>query len=95
MPESTRTSHHRGFSLIEATISITIVSFMVLASMNAVSGAVQSAQRGPETHTATRLLEDLVNEIMAQHYEEPEDDTFTSFNADNGEATPGNRSKFD
>ncbi|MEM7230515.1 MAG: carbohydrate binding domain-containing protein [Planctomycetota bacterium] len=32
---------------------------------------------------------------MAQHYEEPEDDTFTSFNADNGEATPGNRSKFD
>ncbi|MCA9296920.1 MAG: carbohydrate binding domain-containing protein, partial [Phycisphaerales bacterium] len=85
----------RGFSLVEATISLTIVSVMVLASMNAVSGAVESAQRGPQMHLATRLAEDLLHEITAQHYAEPTDTGTLPFADDPGERDTGDRSLFD
>jgi hypothetical protein len=81
--------------MIEATISLVIVSGMVLASMNAVSGAVQSAQRGPDMHRATRLAEDLLHEILSQHYEEPEDSGMVPFADDLNEVLTGDRSRFD
>jgi hypothetical protein len=68
---STQISRRDAFSIVEAVISLVLVSGVMVASLNAV-GASFTAQRGIGDRARGQLLaNDLMSEILAQAYEDP------------------------
>lgn len=62
----------RGFTLVEAVISIVLVSVLLVAALNT-TGAVKLGQYNTLTRGRAHLLaEDLMAEIMRQSYADPE-----------------------
>jgi prepilin-type N-terminal cleavage/methylation domain-containing protein len=62
----------RGFTLVEAAISIVLVSVLLVAALNTM-GAARLGQRNTLARGRAHLLaEDLMAEIMRQSYADPE-----------------------
>ena len=68
-----RHSGSRGFSMVEATISIVIVGTMVVAGLSAVGASARVQQRVTDSGRGFLLAQQLMSEIMQQSYEEPVD----------------------
>lgn len=94
----------RGFTLVEAAISIVLVSVLLVAALNT-TGAAKLGQYNTLTRGRAHLLaEDLMAEIMRQSYADPEDVGFidltdpslipSELTGDSGESS-GNRNDFD
>lgn len=63
----------RGFTLVEAAISIVLVSVLLVAALNT-TGAAKLGQYNTLTRGRAHLLaEDLMAEIMRQSYADPEE----------------------
>ncbi len=68
-----RSKHRRrGVSLVEATISVVVVGVMLVGVMNTVGGATMGRQYTGETVRARLLAEQLMAEILAKPYEDPD-----------------------
>ena len=86
-------ARRRGFSLIEATISLLLVGTMLVAVLHTV-GASQMGQRlNAERERAMLLAEDLMAEIVQQPYEDP--DGTILFGKEANEPPANNRAAFD
>jgi type II secretory pathway pseudopilin PulG len=68
---SARTTGRWGFTLVEAAVSIVLVGMMLVAALNAVGAARTTEKRVADRSRALWLAEDLMSEILRQHYEEP------------------------
>lgn len=70
-----RTRAHRlrrAFSLVEATIAITIVGIMLVAALNTLGAAQLSEKQAGDRRRGTLLAQDLMAEILQQAYEDPD-----------------------
>ncbi len=63
----------RGFTLIEAVMSILIVGLMLVAALNTVGASKLAQSRNVEQTLGPMLAEELMTEILSQTYEEPVD----------------------
>ncbi len=63
--------HRRGFSLIEATLSIALVGMMATAALAVVAGARRAEQMAADRVRAQLLAEELLSEITPLLYKEP------------------------
>ncbi len=62
-----------GFTLVEAAISIVLVSVLLVAALNTVASAKLGKQKTVERGRAHLLAQELMSEIMHQNYADPED----------------------
>lgn len=62
-----------GFTLVEAAISIVLVSVLLVAALNTVAAAKLGQQQTAERGRAHLLAQELMSEIMRQDYADPED----------------------
>ncbi len=63
----------RGFTLVEAVMSMLIVGLMLVAALNTVGASRVSQSRNAEQAIGPGLAEDLMAEILSQYYQEPVD----------------------
>lgn len=61
----------RGFTLIEASITLVLTSTLVLASLVAVGGSVKARVQHENATSGFNASHDLLNEILAQSYMHP------------------------
>lgn len=85
-------SRPRGFSLVEATVSIVIVGIMLTAALNTVGASKMSLLGMSDRARGAMLAQDLMSEILQQAYEEPDDTV--SFGRESGESG-GSRAGYD
>ena len=62
-----------GFTLVEAAISIVLVSVLLVAALNTVAAAKLGQQKTAERGQAHLLAQELMSEIMRQDYADPEE----------------------
>jgi len=84
----------RGFSLIEAVLSVVIVGGLLVAAMNTLGAGTTAEYTTAERSRALLLAEDLMSEILQQAYEEPSLPP-GSFGRGSDESATGDRSGFD
>lgn len=89
-----RTKVRRGFTLVEAALSIALVGGLLAASLQAVSGIGAQRQTTLERARGFVLAKMLMEEIMALPYLEP-GVTSSTIGPGAGENATGNRSLFD
>ncbi len=65
--------YHRAFSTLEVVISTLLVGLVVVGSLNALNGSVQTQYAATKLMDGPMLAEQLLAEIMAQPYEDPEE----------------------
>ena len=80
--------------MIEVAVSMVIVSVILLTAMNMVGAAGQSTRSMTDRGTGHLLAEQLMAEILAQAYEDP-DEPAGSFGRDGFEDATTDRSYFD
>jgi len=83
-----------GFSLIEVVISAAVVGVLVVASLNAVGATAKARAQGVDRARASLLAHELLAEIMAQAFVDPQLDTGL-IGLDAGESTLTNRLTLD
>ncbi len=88
----TRRRKRRSLSLIEAVISIAIVSVLLVAALETTGASVMGRHRMSGHARGHLLAVDLMSEIMAKPYEDPDDTPV--FGLEGGENPPG-RTAFD
>lgn len=81
----------RGFSAVEALMSIVIVGIMLVAVMDTVGAAKMTCRRMGDGSRGTLLAQDLMSEILQQAYEDP-DNGPGSFGLGSDEVGDGSRS---
>lgn len=79
-----------AFSLIEAVIATAIVGGLLVAAMSAVGATARTRQVTADNETALRLAKDLLDEIVAKPYIDPQGSAI--FGPETGEST---RASFD
>ena len=82
----------KGMSLVEAVISMGIVSVMMVAALQMVGASAQTRQAHASQRRAPALARDLMAEILPNAYCEPDDTPV--FGPETGE-TGGDRTAFD
>ena len=70
--KATRPGVTRALSMVEAVISIVVVGVMLVAALNTVAAARLTEQKTGERTRGLLLAEDLMSEILRQHYEDPD-----------------------
>lgn len=65
----------RGLHMIEVAVSMIIVSVILLTAMNMIGAAGQSTRSMTDRGTGHLLAEQLMAEILAQAYEDPDEPT--------------------
>ncbi len=88
----TRGPRGRGFTLVEVTVSMIIISVMVVAALRTVGGAARARAIVLEQRTAQFLASDLMSEVMQNVFEEPVD--AVQFGRESGESG-GTRANYD
>lgn len=68
----TTTRGHLGFSLVEATIAVALVGFMLVAALTTVGSSATARLIHADRANARLLASDLMAEILATAYEDPE-----------------------
>lgn len=86
------TAQARGFTLIEAVMSMLIVGLMLVAALNTVGASRITEVRGFEQTLGPMLAEELMAEILNESYEETVDSP--AFGRETGEHS-GSRSTWD
>jgi len=87
-------SHRRGFTIIEATISMLIVSIMFMASLNMTGAAKLTGLRGAQYDQAHALAHGLITEVLTMPYEDSDLAT-VSLGLESGEGSGVVRFDFD
>ena len=82
----------RGFSLIEATMSMLLVAVLLVAALSTLSASTTTSRISAERATGLLLAQDLMAEIICAAYIEPEE--VPSFGPEGAE-DDGTRSAFD
>jgi len=82
----------RAFGMVESIFSIVLVSGVVVVALNTAGATFTSRRLAADRIRAQLLAGELMSEILAQEYEEP--DTTVAFGLESGEGT-GNREAFD
>ena len=59
--------------MVEAVMSVLLVGILMVAAMNTLGAAAAAQFKNAERSKAVLLAEDLMSEILAQNYEEPDD----------------------
>ncbi len=92
----TATSHsgRLALSLVEVTISVTIVAVMMVSALSTLWSVVRSRQINQDLQIGQKLAEQLMAEILSKPYEDP-DVAPGSFGATGSELAAGDRSRFD
>lgn len=85
-------SRRRGFSLIEVTVSILLVSVLLVTSLNSFAASKRREWATVTQAQGEQLALDLMNEILRQPYQDPIVQV-PAFGTESGETT-GNRSLF-
>jgi len=62
----------KAFTMVEAAVSILVVGAMLVAALTTVSGARLAAQSNAEACRGYALAQELMSEILRQHYQEPD-----------------------
>lgn len=83
-----------AFTLVEAVVSLLVVSVMLVAALNTLGGAKLGEQVTQNSGVGMMLAQDLLTEIMSQPFSDPTDNADT-FGPLPTEAAPGDRSLFD
>lgn len=81
-----------ALTLAEAIVCLAIVSVMLVASLSSVSAAKVVHRRTADREQAFELARELLNEVLAQSYQEPV--TTPTFGSESGESA-GSRANFD
>lgn len=89
---SDRPGRRKGFTLIEATISMVILSVMVVMALNTLGSSARSNRIAASLSKGPALATQLMTEVLQGHYEEP-NETVT-FGPEASE-TGGTRATFD
>lgn len=92
MIRRTRRTSHRGFTLIEAMVSIVIVGGMLAASLRVAGSAAVARAKAAEQSRGLAMARGLMAEILAQSYREPVSPV--AFGLESGESQT-NRSTLD
>jgi MSHA pilin protein MshD len=66
------TVRHRGLTLVETVVAVLLVSLTFVAALHAVGASSRSQRLATDRSTALMLAEDLMGEIMAVHYGDPD-----------------------
>ncbi|MBL8764523.1 MAG: hypothetical protein JNM07_09680 [Phycisphaerae bacterium] len=66
-----RPARRRGFSLVEAAISVVLVGGVVVASLGGISAALRSARAASDRARASQLAGDLMTEILSCPVDDP------------------------
>ncbi|GAB4187591.1 MAG: hypothetical protein Kow00105_02250 [Phycisphaeraceae bacterium] len=82
----------RGFTLVEAVMSILIVGLMLVAALNTVGASKVAQARQSEQVQGPMLAQDLLAEILSESFEEPVDTP--GFGRESGESG-GDRADWD
>lgn len=85
--------HRRGFSLIEAAIASAVLGVLVVGALQAMGHAARGRHRLADVVTAARLAEELIIEIGAQSFHDPQAAS-ADLGLDSGEAG-ANRALYD
>ncbi len=86
----------QGFSMVEAILSIILVSVMFVAAINTLAAAKTSRASVEGSVHGPQLAQSLMEEILAQAYEEPEEGVTPVFGPESGETIGGGtRATFD
>lgn len=88
------TRRRPALSLVETSVSMLIVGLMLVAALNTVGAARVGQQHMTDRSRAVMLAQELMAEILQQHYADPAFG-FGSFGLAAEEAAPGNRSLFE
>ncbi len=88
---SRRNCSPRAFSLVEATISVVIVSVMLVAALNTVPAAKLGGRKTADRGKGMLLAQALMSEILVQDYQEPVDTPVFGRESESG----GDRANYD
>ena len=83
-----------ALSLVEVTISVTIVAVMMVSALNTLWSVTRTRQINQDRQIGQKLAEQLMAEILSKPYEDP-DVAPGSFGATGSELILGDRSHFD
>ncbi len=83
----------RALTLAEAAISLVIIGVMLVAALNTVGASQATQKKMGDRNRAMLLAQDLMTEILRQHYIEP-DDVAAAIGLEGGENS-GKRDRFD
>lgn len=86
-------SWRAGLSLVEAVIAMVVVSGLFIAALTAVGASRTGQQSLEDSVRGYALAQDLLSEILAQSYQEP--DGTASMGLETGELSTSSRSAFD
>lgn len=75
----------RGFTLVEAMMSMLVVSILLVGSMNAAGSAGMAQFKASERTTGRLLAAGLLNDILAMNYEDA--DTTPALGIESGESS--------
>lgn len=87
-------SKRRGVTLIEAVLSMVIVSVLLVSALNAAGQVWQSRQTAHDTMRGQPLADELLAEILDKAYADPEDPD-RAIGLDTGEGGGDDRTSFD
>ncbi|MGL4514593.1 MAG: hypothetical protein ACRCT8_16005 [Lacipirellulaceae bacterium] len=84
---------HCGNTLVEVTVSTALVAVVVVASLETLGGAARSHQMATTATDAVNLADDMIAEVMAREYADPEGGT--ALGMDSAESATVNRFTLD
>lgn len=87
-----RTARPRGLTLVEVTISTLIVGCLIVAALQSVGNISRTWTTTSQLVDGQGLAQDLLREILAQPYSDPQSSGVTSWGRESGET---NRTTFD
>ena len=89
-----RVVHRRGLTMMEVTISVVLVGGVLVATLNLVGPTARATQLAGDEILAAFLADELIDEIAAQAYVDPDSDTGV-IGPETGETSGGTRKHFD
>jgi Tfp pilus assembly protein PilE len=86
-------SHRRGLTLVEAALSVVMVSVLILMSLSSMGSIAKGRQVVTQGYQGTMLAEQLMTEICQNRYVDPNNGTALA-PATNEKSTPASRNLF-
>lgn len=77
----------RGLSHVEVVICIPLVGMVLVGAMNSTGGIVRTWTFAQDMHRAQSLAENLMAEVLQQHYEEPDETPLSGRETDESSST--------
>ena len=87
-------SPRAAFSMIEVVLSTLLVGVVLVTALNAVSGSIKTWEATDDDLERHALAHDLISEVIAKSYTDPDDPNTMVFGTDSGESG-SDRTEFD